>query len=61
MWPRKLFTLHRERRELRVFRKLLGMIPEFEDRLMSSSEEEIIAIASMVSSLYSFVCLRPFL
>ncbi|TEB32985.1 hypothetical protein FA13DRAFT_1790059 [Coprinellus micaceus] len=37
-----------ERRELRVFRKLLGMIPEFEERLMSSSEEEIIAIASML-------------
>ncbi|KAJ3531434.1 hypothetical protein NMY22_g8153 [Coprinellus aureogranulatus] len=39
----------RERRELRVFKKLLSMIPGFEERLMATeSEEEIMAVASMV-------------
>ncbi|KAJ3534367.1 hypothetical protein NMY22_g6959 [Coprinellus aureogranulatus] len=38
-----------EQRELRVFKKLLSMIPGFEDRLMTTeSEEEIMAIASML-------------
>ncbi|KAJ3510145.1 hypothetical protein NMY22_g16058 [Coprinellus aureogranulatus] len=38
-----------ERRELRVFKKLLAMIPGFEERLMTTdSEEEIMAIASML-------------
>ncbi|TEB23586.1 hypothetical protein FA13DRAFT_1818350 [Coprinellus micaceus] len=37
-----------ERRELRVFSKLLGMIPNFEERLMSSSEEEVMSMASML-------------
>ncbi|KAJ3539621.1 hypothetical protein NMY22_g4650 [Coprinellus aureogranulatus] len=38
-----------ERRELRVFRKLLAMIPGFEDRLMSSdSEEELMFVANML-------------
>ncbi|KAJ3540193.1 hypothetical protein NMY22_g4405 [Coprinellus aureogranulatus] len=37
-----------ERRELRVFRKILSMIPDFEERLMTSSEEEVMAIASML-------------
>lgn len=39
----------RERRELRVFKKLLAMVPGFEDRIMKTeSEEEIMSIASMV-------------
>lgn len=38
-----------ERRELKVFQKLLAMIPNFEERLMSSSEEDVMAIASMVN------------
>lgn len=46
--PQILTLLHRERRELRVFKKLLAMIPDFEERLMSSSEEEVMAVASMV-------------
>ncbi|KAJ3538827.1 hypothetical protein NMY22_g5004 [Coprinellus aureogranulatus] len=38
-----------ERRELRVYKKLLFMIPGFEERLMKTdSEEEIMAIASML-------------
>ncbi|KAJ3549152.1 hypothetical protein NMY22_g988 [Coprinellus aureogranulatus] len=45
---RILTRSYRERRELRVFKKLLSMIPGFEDRLMSSSEEEMMAIASML-------------
>ncbi|KAJ3535197.1 hypothetical protein NMY22_g6599 [Coprinellus aureogranulatus] len=38
-----------ERRELRVFQKLLSLIPGFEERLVScKSEEEVMAIASML-------------
>jgi hypothetical protein len=39
---------YRERRELRVFKKLLAMVPDLEKRLMTSSEEDVMAIASMV-------------
>ncbi|KAJ3531698.1 hypothetical protein NMY22_g8043 [Coprinellus aureogranulatus] len=38
-----------ERRELRVFRKLLALIPGFEEKLVScQSEEQVIAIAGMI-------------
>ncbi|TEB22657.1 hypothetical protein FA13DRAFT_1640940, partial [Coprinellus micaceus] len=37
-----------ERRELRVFKKLLAMVPDLEERLMSSSEEDAMAIANML-------------
>ncbi|KAJ3512490.1 hypothetical protein NMY22_g15318 [Coprinellus aureogranulatus] len=38
-----------ERRELRVFQKLLSLIPGFEERLVScGSEEELMAIANML-------------
>ncbi|TEB24246.1 hypothetical protein FA13DRAFT_1756867 [Coprinellus micaceus] len=37
-----------ERRELRVFKKLLTTIPDLEGRLMSSSGEEVMAITSML-------------
>jgi hypothetical protein len=41
-------TYNRERRELRVFKMLLRMTPHLEDRLMESSEEELMSIANMV-------------
>jgi hypothetical protein len=42
----------RERKEHRVFSKLLQMIPGLDERLMRSSEEEVIFIAELV-------CFRP--
>jgi hypothetical protein len=52
MWSisdfRRQFTINRERREHRVFRLLLQMIPGMEDRLMESSEEDIVHIAELV-------------
>lgn len=38
----------RERREHRVFTKLLQMVPGLEERLMNSSEEEVVFVADMV-------------
>jgi hypothetical protein len=38
----------RERREHRVFRLLLHMIPGLEDRIMEGSEDEIVLIAELV-------------
>jgi hypothetical protein len=46
-----LILVIRERRELRIFRMLLKLIPTLEERLMESSEEELMAIASMVRTL----------
>ena len=41
----------RERREMRVYRKLLKLIPDLEERIMSiGSQEELMSIANMVSS-----------
>jgi hypothetical protein len=40
--------LLRERREHRVFTKLLQMIPGLEERIMNSSEEEVGFIADLV-------------
>ena len=37
-----------ERKERAVFRELLRLVPSLEDRLMSSSEEEVSAIADLV-------------
>ncbi|KAF6764200.1 hypothetical protein DFP72DRAFT_799972, partial [Ephemerocybe angulata] len=37
-----------ERREIRVYKKLMNMVPGLEERLMSSSEEEVMAIANMI-------------
>lgn len=39
----------RQRREHRVFEALLQMIPGLEDRLMNGSEEDIVAVAELVS------------
>jgi hypothetical protein len=38
----------RERREHRVFRLLLQMVPGLEERLMEGSEEDLIHVAEMV-------------
>jgi hypothetical protein len=43
-----IMMIFRVRREHRVFTKLLQMIPNFEDRLMNSSEEEVTFIADLV-------------
>jgi hypothetical protein len=53
----------RERREHRVFTKLLQMVPGLEERLVSSSEEEVVFIADMVSicqsvGIYTFSLFR---
>jgi hypothetical protein len=47
--------LPRERREHRVFVKLLQMIPGMEERIMSSSEEEVTFIADLVCAPTSTV------
>jgi hypothetical protein len=44
--------LRRERREHRVFNKLLQLIPALEDRLMEKSEEEISFMAEQVWTLF---------
>jgi hypothetical protein len=49
----KCQNYRRERREHRVFTKLLQMVPGLEERLMSSSEEEVVFIADMVSANHS--------
>jgi hypothetical protein len=38
----------RERREHRIFRVLLDMVPGLEDRLMEGSEDNVVAIAGLV-------------
>ncbi|TEB18341.1 hypothetical protein FA13DRAFT_1758706 [Coprinellus micaceus] len=38
----------RERRELRIFRQLLQLVPNLEDRLMECSEEELMSVANMI-------------
>jgi hypothetical protein len=48
-------ALPRERREHRVFTKLLQMIPGMEERIMNSSEEEVTFIADMVCASTSAV------
>jgi hypothetical protein len=45
---RYTFTVNRERREHRVFRLLLQMIPGMEDRLMEGSEEDVAHMAELV-------------
>ena len=39
---------HSERMEFGVFLELFKLVPSLEERLMSSSEEDVIAIAEMV-------------
>lgn len=39
----------RERREHRVFQRLLQMIPGLEDRLMGSSADDVVHITNLVS------------
>jgi hypothetical protein len=46
---RSLARVPRERREHRVFNKLLQLIPALEDRLMEKSEEEITLMAELVT------------
>ena len=48
----------RERREHRVFSKLLQMVPGLEERLVGSSEPEVVLIADLVSLRYSVVIQR---
>ena len=48
----------RERREHRVFSKLLQMVPSLEERLVGSSEPEVVLIADLVSLRYSVVIQR---
>lgn len=43
--------LHSERKEFDIFLELFKLVPLLEERLMSSSEEDIIAIAEMVGLL----------
>ena len=45
----------RERREHRVFRQLLQMIPGLEDRLMEGSNEDIVHIAELVALSFSML------
>jgi mannose/fructose-specific phosphotransferase system component IIA len=47
--------LPRERREHRVFTKLLQMFPGMEERIMSSSEEEVTFIVDLVGAPTSTV------
>jgi hypothetical protein len=47
--------LPRERREHRVFTKLLQMIPGMEERIMNSSEEEVTFVADLVRAPTSTV------
>jgi hypothetical protein len=41
--------LNRDRKEHRVFQKLLQIVPRFLERLMEASEEECFIIAELVS------------
>jgi hypothetical protein len=38
----------RARREYRVFRKLLGMVPRFEERLMECTDDEVTGMTELV-------------
>ena len=40
----------RERKEYAVFRELLKMVPSLEGHLMSSSSEDVMSIAELVST-----------
>lgn len=40
---------YRQRREHRVFEKLLGMIPGLEERLVNGSDTEVLEVAEHVS------------
>ena len=42
------YWTHRERREHRVFKELLQMVPGLEERLLQSSEEEARLVADLV-------------
>lgn len=41
----------RGRRELRIYRQLLRLVPSLEERLMESSEEELMSLANMVRAI----------
>ncbi|KAJ3524297.1 hypothetical protein NMY22_g11059 [Coprinellus aureogranulatus] len=41
-------TTQQERREIRIYHQLLRLVPNLEDRLMSSSEEELMSVANML-------------
>jgi hypothetical protein len=45
----------RERREHRIFRQLLGMIPGLEERLMEGSNEDITHIGDLVCHVYNSI------
>lgn len=40
--------MDRKRKEYRVFRQLVQMIPGFEERLMTGSEEDVLHFADLV-------------
>lgn len=43
--------MYSERKEFDVFLQLLKLVPSLEERLMSSSEDEVVAIAELVSQI----------
>jgi hypothetical protein len=49
------YKLDRERREHRVFTRLLEMIPGLEERLLDGSEEGVVHIAELVCSCTHFI------
>jgi hypothetical protein len=48
-FPSDYFT-HRQRREHRVFRTLLHMVPGLEERLIAGSDDEAVVVAELVST-----------
>jgi hypothetical protein len=50
---------YRERREHRVFTKLLQMVPGLEERLMNSSEEEVVFVADLVCLDHNLIPSMP--
>jgi hypothetical protein len=51
------YQLARERREHRVFTRLLDMVPGLEERLLEGSEEGVVHIAELVRCIRLFVLL----
>jgi hypothetical protein len=52
-----LTFLSRERQEHAVFKALLTLIPNFEERIMTGSEDNLAEIADSVS--FVFICTSP--
>jgi hypothetical protein len=43
-----LIFLHRARKEYRIFRRLLGMVPHLEERLMECMDDEVMGMGELV-------------